>query len=205
MLHGDVHKTFVAIEKERNMFDQEKIQQATRLLLEAIGEDPQREGLLDTPARVARMYEEICGGMQQDAAEHLSTTFEVSENGMVVERDIPFYSLCEHHLLPFFGRAHVAYIPDGRVAGLSKLARAVEVFARRLQLQERLSAQVADALMEHLDAQGVIVMMEAEHMCMSMRGVCKPGTQTVTLVKRGAFEKDPELVNEFFRMVGQSR
>lgn len=187
------------------MFDQEKIQQATRLLLEAIGEDPQREGLLDTPARVARMYEEICGGMQQDAAEHLSTTFEVSENGMVVERDIPFYSLCEHHLLPFFGRAHVAYIPNGRVAGLSKLARTVEVFARRLQLQERLSAQVADALMEHLDAQGVIVMMEAEHMCMSMRGVCKPGTQTVTLVKRGAFEKDPELVNEFFRMVGQGR
>lgn len=187
------------------MFDQEKIQQATRLLLEAIGEDPQREGLIDTPARVARMYEEICGGMQQDAAEHLFTTFEVSENGMVVERDIPFYSLCEHHLLPFFGYAHVAYIPNGRVAGLSKLARTVEVFARRLQLQERLSAQVADALMEHLDAQGVIVMMEAEHMCMSMRGVCKPGTQTVTLVKRGAFEEDPALVDEFFRMVGQSR
>jgi GTP cyclohydrolase I len=187
------------------MFDQEKIQQATRLLLEAIGEDPQREGLIDTPARVARMYEEICGGMQQDAAERLSTTFEVSENGMVVERDIPFYSLCEHHLLPFFGHAHVAYIPNGRVAGLSKLARTVEVFARRLQLQERLSAQVADALMEHLDAQGVIVMMEAEHMCMSMRGVCKPGTQTVTLVKRGAFEENPALVDEFFRMVGQSR
>lgn len=186
-----------------SMFDQEKIQQATRLLLEAIGEDPQREGLLDTPARVARMYEEICGGMQQDAAEHLSTTFEVSENGMVVERDIPFYSLCEHHLLPFFGRAHIAYLPSGRVAGLSKLARTVEVFARRLQLQERLSAQVADALMEHLGAKGVIVMMEAEHMCMSMRGVCKPGTQTVTLVKRGAFEQDPALVDEFFRMVGQ--
>lgn len=185
------------------MFDQKKIQQATRLLLEAIGEDPQREGLLDTPARVARMYEEICGGMQQDAAEHLSTTFEASEAGMVVERDIPFYSLCEHHLLPFFGRAHIAYLPSGRVAGLSKLARTVEVFARRLQLQERLSAQVADALMEHLGAKGVIVMMEAEHMCMSMRGVCKPGTQTVTLVKRGAFEQDPALVDEFFRMVGQ--
>ncbi len=187
------------------MFDQEKIQQATRLLLEAIGEDPQREGLVETPARVARMYEEICGGLQQDASEHLSTTFEVADSGMVVERDIAFYSMCEHHLLPFFGRAHIAYIPDGRVAGLSKLARTVEVYARRLQLQERLTAQVADALMEHLGAKGAIVMMEAEHMCMSMRGVRKPGAQTVTLVKRGVFESDCELVDEFFRMVGQGR
>lgn len=187
------------------MFDQEKIRQATRLLLEAIGEDPRREGLVDTPARVARMYEEICGGIDRDAAEHLSTTFEVSENGMVVERGIQFYSLCEHHLLPFFGQAHIAYMPDGRVAGLSKLARTVEVYARRLQLQERLSVQVADALMEHLGAKGVAVMVEAEHMCMSMRGVSKPGSKTVTLVKRGVFEEDHALVEEFFRMVERER
>lgn len=187
------------------MFDQEKIQQATRLLLEAIGEDPQREGLVDTPARVARMYEEICGGIGGDASEHLSTTFEASESGMVVERGIQFYSLCEHHLLPFFGQAHIAYVPDGRVAGLSKLARTVEVYARRLQLQERLSAQVADALMEHLGAKGVAVLVEAEHMCMSMRGVSKPGAKTVTLVKRGVFEADSTLVDEFFRMVELGR
>ncbi len=188
------------------MFDQEKIQQATRLLLEAIGEDPNREGLIETPERVARMYEEICSGVEQDVSEHLSTTFEVSESsGMVVQRDIPFYSTCEHHLLPFFGKAHIAYLPNGRVVGLSKLARTVEVYARRLQLQERLTAQIADALMEHLGARGAIVMMEAEHMCMSMRGVCKPGTQTVTLIKRGAFKEDPSLADEFFRMVGQSR
>ncbi len=188
------------------MFDQKKIQQATRLLLEAIGEDPTREGLMETPERVARMYEEICSGVEQDASEHLSTTFEVPENsGMVVEQDIPFYSTCEHHLLPFFGKAHIAYLPNGRVVGLSKLARTVEVYARRLQLQERLTAQIADALMEHLGAKGAIVMIEAEHMCMSMRGVCKPGTQTATLVKRGAFEKDSSLTDEFFRMVGQNR
>ncbi|MDO4443558.1 MAG: GTP cyclohydrolase I FolE [Slackia sp.] len=183
------------------MFDQEKIQQAIRLLLEGIGEDPQREGLLETPARVARMYEEICGGMVEDAAEHLSTTFTVDDDGMVVERDIRFYSLCEHHLLPFFGTAHVAYIPDGEVTGLSKLARTVEVYARRPQLQERLTAQVADAIMDNLHAKGAIVMMQAEHMCMSMRGVRKPGSQTVTLVKRGLFEADERLVNDFFRMV----
>ena len=180
------------------MFDQEKIQQATRLLLEGIGEDPQREGLLETPARVARMYEEICGGMNQNPAEYLSTTFEVSDGGMVVERDIPFHSLCEHHLLPFVGKAHIAYMPNGRV---TELARTVEVYARRLQLQERLTAQVADALMNELDAKGALVMIEAEHMCMSMRGVQKPGTQTVTLVKRGVFETDPQLVDDFFRMV----
>ncbi len=185
------------------MFDQAKIQQAIRLLIEAIGEDPAREGLVETPARVASMYEEICGGLNQEAAEHLSTTFEAVESGMVAECDIPFYSMCEHHLLPFFGRAHIAYLPNGRVAGLSKLARTVEVYARRLQLQERITVQVADALMEHLGAKGAIVMIEAEHMCMSMRGVCKPKTQTVTLAKRGVFENDPSLVDEFFRMVGR--
>lgn len=139
--------------------------------------------------------------MDQDPAVHLSKVFQVDNNEMVVEKDIPFYSLCEHHLLPFFGKVHLAYIPDGKVAGLSKLARTVEVFARRLQLQERLTAQIADALVEDLSAKGAIVMIEAEHMCMSMRGVSKPGTQTATLVKRGAFETDSRLVDDFFRLV----
>lgn len=182
------------------MVDHEKVQAAVRLLLEGIGEDPQREGLLETPDRVARMYQEICGGMDQDPAAHLSKVFHVDNNEMVVEKDIPFYSLCEHHLLPFFGKVHLAYIPNDKVAGLSKLARTVEVFARRLQLQERLTAQIADALMEDLDAKGAIVMIEAEHMCMSMRGVSKPGTQTATLVKRGSFETDRGLVDDFFRL-----
>lgn len=183
------------------MVDQEKVRQAIAMLLEGIGEDPQREGLIETPDRVARMYAEICGGMDQGPAEHLEKTFTVSDNAMVVEKDIPFYSLCEHHLLPFFGVAHVAYIPDGKVAGLSKLARTVEVYARRLQLQERLTSQVADALMENLSAKGAIVMIEAEHMCMSMRGVSKPGTKTATLVKRGVCAQDPALVDDFFRLV----
>lgn len=183
------------------MVDREKVQAAVRLLLEGIGEDPDREGLVETPDRVARMYEELNGGMDQDPAVHLSKVFQVDNNEMVVEKDIPFYSLCEHHLLPFFGKVHLAYIPDGKVAGLSKLARTVEVFARRLQLQERLTAQIADALVEDLSAKGAIVMIEAEHMCMSMRGVSKPGTQTATLVKRGAFETDSRLVDDFFRLV----
>ena len=183
------------------MVDQEKVEAAIKLLLEGIGEDPTREGLLETPARVARMYGEIAGGMDQSAEEHLSKTFAVASNDLVIERDITFYSLCEHHLLPFYGKATIGYIPNGRVAGLSKLARTVEVYARRLQLQERLTAQVADALMNELDAKGALVMIEAEHMCMSMRGVQKPGTQTVTLVKRGVFETDPQLVDDFFRMV----
>ena len=185
------------------MVDQEKVEAAIKLLLEGIGEDPTREGLLETPARVARMYGEIAGGMGQSAEEHLSKTFAVASNDLVIERDITFYSLCEHHLLPFYGKAAIGYIPNGRVAGLSKLARTVEVYARRLQLQEQLCAQVADALMEHLAPQGAIVLMEAEHMCMTMRGVQKPGTKTVTLARRGVFETDPALEERFFRMLGR--
>ena len=169
------------------MVDQEKVETAIKLLLEGIGEDPTREGLLETPARVARMYGEIA----------------VASNDLVIERDITFYSLCEHHLLPFYGKAAIGYIPNGRVAGLSKLARTVEVYARRLQLQEQLCAQVADALMEYLAPQGAIVLMEAEHMCMTMRGVQKPGTKTVTLARRGVFETDPALEERFFRMLGR--
>ena len=183
------------------MVNRKKIEEGIRLLLEGIGEDAGREGLLETPERIARMYEELFAGMDQDAAEPLSRQFEVSEAGIVLEKDITFYSMCEHHMLPFFGKAHVAYLPDGRVAGLSKLARTVEVYARRLQLQERLTAQVADALMEHLKPKGVMVLLEAEHMCMTMRGVKKPGSRTVTVVTRGAFETDAALRESFYRML----
>lgn len=183
------------------MVDQDKVREAVRLLLEGIGEDPTREGLVETPDRVARMYSELCGGMDRSASEHLSKTFAVSGDDLVIERDITFYSLCEHHMLPFYGKAAIGYIPNGRVAGLSKLARTVEVFARRLQLQEQLTAQVADALMAELDCKGAIVYMEAEHMCMTMRGVQKPGTKTATLARRGAFVENPEFEARFFRML----
>lgn len=183
------------------MMDEAKIKQAVRLLLEGIGEDPNREGLLETPDRIARMCHEVFGGLEADATEHLSKTFAVDRNQLVVEKDIPFQSVCEHHLLPFFGKAHIAYVPNGRVVGLSKLARTVEVFARRPQIQEQLTGQICDAIMEILQPQGVMVMMEAEHMCMTMRGVRKPGTQTVTLATRGCFEEDQALQNRFFQMV----
>ncbi len=185
------------------MFDHEKIEAAVRLLLEGIGEDVNREGLIETPDRIARMYEEICGGMKEDAGTHLSKTFTVNSSEMVVEKDITFYSMCEHHLMPFYGKAHIAYIPDGKVVGLSKLARTVEVFARRLQLQEQLTGQIADALMEHMAPKGAMVMIEAEHMCMTMRGIKKPGSQTVTVARRGAFAEDPLLEERFFRMLGK--
>lgn len=183
------------------MVDSEKVKEAIRLLLEGIGEDPTREGLVETPDRVARMWEELAGGMESDASEHLSRAFAVNSNDLVIERDITFYSMCEHHMLPFYGRVAIGYIPRGRVAGLSKLARTVEVYARRLQLQEQLTAQIADALMEHLAPEGAIVLIEAEHMCMTMRGVQKPGTTTVTLARRGCFESDPALEERFFRML----
>ncbi len=183
------------------MVDQDKAREAVRMLLEAIGEDPTREGLAETPDRVARMYAELCAGMDHHASEHLSKTFPVPEDDLVIERDITFYSLCEHHMLPFYGKAAIGYIPNGRVAGLSKLARTVEVFARRLQLQEQLTAQVADALMVELDCKGAIVYMEAEHMCMTMRGVQKPGAKTATLACRGAFIENPGLEARFFRML----
>jgi len=172
------------------MINIEKTQEAIRLLLEAIGEDPTREGLIDTPKRVAQMYEEILSGYDDTPENHLQKTFSVQNNEVVIEREIPFYSLCEHHLLPFFGHVHIAYIPNGKVAGLSKLARLVEVYARRLQLQEQMTGQIADALMEYLHTDGVIVIAQAEHLCMSMRGVKKPGTQTRTMACRGLFTQD---------------
>ncbi|MDD3402381.1 MAG: GTP cyclohydrolase I FolE [Hespellia sp.] len=181
--------------------DQDKIKEGVKLILEGIGEDVTREGLLETPERIARMYEELAGGMTEDAAIHLQKRFTVENNEMVIEKDITFYSMCEHHMLPFYGKAHVAYIPDGTVVGLSKIARTVEVFAKRLQLQEQLTAQIADAFMENLAPQGVMVMIEAEHMCMTMRGIKKPGSKTVTFVARGAFEDDEKLQDQFFRLV----
>ena len=184
------------------MVDHKKVEQAIRLLLEGIGEDPDREGLAETPDRIARMYEEICGGMNEDAEEHLKKTFTAENNEMVVEKDITFYSMCEHHMLPFYGKVHIAYMPDGMVVGLSKRARTVEVFARRLQLQEQMTAQIADALMENLHPKGVMVLAEAEHMCMTMRGIKKPGSKTVSVVTRGAFEENEKLQNMFFRMIG---
>lgn len=185
------------------MIDQDKIKQGVRLLSEGIGEDISREGLLDTPDRIARMYEELFGGTEEDAGVHLSRTFHADNSEMVIEKDITFYSTCEHHMLPFYGKVHIAYIPDGRVAGLSKLARTVEVYARRLQLQEQMTGQIADALMEHMHPKGVLVMAEAEHMCMTMRGIRKPGSQTVTLALRGVFKTEPELEERFYRMIGR--
>ena len=183
------------------MIDHEKVKEGVRLLLEGIGEDVTREGLVETPDRIARMYEEIYDGMEEDASEHLKKRFHVDNDAMVLEKDITFYSTCEHHLLPFYGKAHIAYIPNGEVVGLSKLARTVEVFARRLQLQEQLTGQIADALEKELNPKGVMVMIEAEHMCMTMRGIKKPGSQTVTIVKRGVFENNKELEDTFFRML----
>ncbi|MDE5616671.1 MAG: GTP cyclohydrolase I FolE [Clostridia bacterium] len=160
--------------------DKEKIQTAIRMLLEAIGEDPEREGLIDTPKRVANMYEELSAGYRDNEKVHLSKTFNVSTGDLVIEKDITFTSMCEHHLMPFFGKIAIAYIPTYKVVGLSKLARTVEVFARRLQLQERLTHDIAQSIMDNLGAKGVIVLCEAEHTCMTARGVKKVGSKTLT-------------------------
>lgn len=183
------------------MVDQDKIREAVRLLLEGIGEETGREGLAETPDRIARMYAEIFSGMEEDAAIPLSKVFTVDSGEIVLEKDIVFYSMCEHHMMPFFGKAHVAYIPDGKVVGLSKLARTVEIYAKRLQIQERMTGQIADAIMEHLAPKGAMVVLEAEHMCMTMRGVKKPGSRTVSIAVRGAFENNVELQNRFFQML----
>lgn len=172
--------------------DHERIERAVREILEAIGEDPDRDGLARTPTRIARMYEEIFSGLHEDPSQHLTVTFEADHDEMVMVRDIPIHSMCEHHLVPFAGRAHVAYIPgdDGRITGLSKMARLVDGFAKRPQVQERLTTQIADALVEVLNPSGVLVMVEAEHFCMSMRGVKKPGSLTITSAVRGLFKSN---------------
>jgi len=178
------------VEDARAAIDVDRIERAVREILIALGEDPERDGLLRTPRRVAEMYAEICSGLHDDPSKHLVVTFEAEHDEMVMVRDIPLYSICEHHLAPFHGQAHVAYIPneDGRITGLSKLARLVDGFAKRPQVQERLTTQIADALMERLQPRGAFVMIEAEHLCMSMRGVRKPGSLTVTSAVRGSFK-----------------
>ncbi len=183
--------------------DRERIEEGVRLILEGVGEDPSREGIRETPRRVARALEECLAGMTQDPTGLFKVSFDADCHDIVVVRDIPFFSLCEHHLLPFFGSAHVAYIPGetGRVCGISKLARTVDVFARRLQLQERLCAQVADAVNEALHPLGVLVVMEAEHLCMTMRGVKKPGSVTTTSAVRGAFAKKSATRAEAMKLI----
>ena len=184
------------------MSKQEKLESAVYQLLEALGENPEREGLLDTPKRVAKMYQEMFSGLHEDPKDQFTAVFSENHDEIVLVKDIPFYSMCEHHLVPFYGKAHVAYLPsDGRVTGLSKLARAVEVASKRPQLQERLTDQVATALEEALQPKGVFVMVEAEHMCMTMRGAKKPGTITSTIVTRGVFETDYSLQQTFLQMV----
>ena len=183
------------------MIDEKKVQEGIRLILEGIGEDVNRPGLIETPLRIANMYKEIYGGMDEDVSVHLHKTFPAINNEIVLEKDITFYSTCEHHLLPFYGKAHIAYIPDNQVVGLSKLARTVDVYARRPQIQEQMTAQIGDAIMEHLKPKGVMVIVQAEHMCMTMRGIKKPGRQTLTYVCRGAFEDNPALQQMVFNMV----
>ncbi|KIL48938.1 GTP cyclohydrolase [Jeotgalibacillus alimentarius] len=187
---------------DTNRVDREKIQRAITMLLEAVGEDPSREGLLDTPKRVAKMYEEMFSGLNSDPKEYFKTVFNEDHEELVFVKDIPFHSMCEHHLVPFYGKAHVAYLPkDGKVTGLSKLARAVETTARRPQLQERITSTVADAIMEMLAPHGAYVIVEAEHMCMTMRGVKKPGAKTVTTAARGVYEEDHVLRNEVMTLL----
>ena len=184
--------------------DIERVERAVREILVAIGEDPDRDGLLRTPHRVAEMYAEICSGLHEDPSRHLIVTFEANHDEMVLVRDIALYSMCEHHLAPFHGRAHVAYIPgeDGRITGLSKLARLVDGFAKRPQVQERLTTQIADAIVEVLQPRGAFVMIEAEHLCMSMRGVRKPGTLTLTSAVRGLFKDNAATRAEVMALLG---
>ncbi len=183
----------------------QKIEEAVKMILEAVGEDVNREGLLDTPKRVAKMYEEMFSGIHEDPREYFSTVFHEEHEEMVLVKDIPFYSMCEHHLVPFYGKAHVAYIPkDGKVAGLSKLGRCVESVARRPQLQERITSTVADTIMEMLQPHGVYVVVEAEHMCMTMRGLKKPGAKTITSAARGNYENDDVLRREVISLIQMS-
>jgi GTP cyclohydrolase IA len=193
-------------ELERTV-DHARIERAVREILIAIGEDADREGLLDTPARVARMYAETCSGLHDDPQRHLKVTFDADHDEMIMVRDISMFSMCEHHLVPFFGRAHVAYIPntDGRVTGLSKLARLVDGYARRPQVQERLTAQIANAIESTLDPRAVLVVIEAQHMCMEMRGVKKTGASTVTSAVRGLFRDDVAARAEAMRFIGTGR
>jgi len=196
----------MAIEKQEPLpheFDTAAIRRAVREIILAVGEDPTREGLRDTPRRVADMYAEVFSGLQQDPAEVLQVGFEEGHQELVIVKDIPFYSMCEHHFLPFHGVAHVGYIPNGRVVGLSKLARALEILARRPQLQERLTSQLADTIMQTLEPAGVAVVIKADHLCLSMRGIRKPGSLTVTSGMRGVFQRSAPTRAEFMALIDE--
>lgn len=185
------------------MVDTEGIEEAAAAIIEAIGEDPAREGLIETPRRIAEMYSELFEGLDQDPREVLQVAFvEKKHEEMIILKDIPFYSLCEHHFLPFHGVAHIGYIPDGAIVGISKLARAVEILARRPQLQERLTTQIAEAIMEAVKAQGVGVVVEAEHLCMTMRGIKKAGSIVITSANRGLFRRNMATRQEFLTLIG---
>jgi len=192
-------------EKSEGKVDLARIESAVREILLAVGEDVQREGLRGTPGRVADMYAELLGGMRQDPKEHLTSVFREDYDEIVLLRDIPFYSVCEHHIMPFIGKAHVAYLPDGQVLGVSKLARVVDCFARRLQVQERLTVQIADFLMDNLKPKGVAVVIEASHSCMTIRGIKKPGSVMVTSALRGIFIRDPKSRNEVLGLMNIDR
>lgn len=187
------------------MYDPDKVKKAISLIIEAIGEDPEREGLLDTPRRVADMYAELFQGLVQDPEQELQVGFGVGHREMVIVKDVPFYSMCEHHLLPFYGVAHIGYIPNdaGRVVGVSKLARVVEIVAKRPQLQERMTTQIANAIVKGIKPQGVAVVIRAEHLCMIMRGIKKPGSSIITSAIRGIFHRLPAARAEFFSLIQQ--
>ena len=185
------------------MFDEPAIKTAVASIIKAIGEDPKREGLVGTPRRVAEMYAELFMGIGMDAKEELSVVYEAGHREMVILRDIPFYSMCEHHLLPFYGVAHIGYVPDvnGRIVGISKLARVLEIITKRPQIQERMTSEIADAIMDGLKPSGVVVVVQAEHLCMIMRGIKKPGSHIVTSALRGTFRTHPETRTEFFSLL----
>jgi GTP cyclohydrolase I len=193
------------METPKPEFDLARIERAVREILIALGEDPDRDGLLKTPERVANAYAELCAGLREDPRRHLATTFDEDHREMVILRDISFASICEHHLLPFTGKAHIGYIPQGRVVGLSKLARVVEGYARRPQVQERLTSEIADAIMEELDPDGCGVVIEATHTCMTIRGIQKPGSTMITSAMRGGFRRRPETRAEFFSILRQGQ
>lgn len=184
------------------MADQEAIKKAVTSIIRALGEDANREGLVDTPRRIAEMYSDIFCGIDSNPHDHLKVGFEEGHQEMVITKDIPFYSMCEHHFLPFHGMAHIGYIPNGRVVGASKLSRVVDEYARRLQLQERLTTQIADTIVEALQPRGVAVILEAEHLCMTMRGIKKPGSKMVTSAMRGLFRQRAATRSEFLTLIG---
>lgn len=181
--------------------NEKRVLEAVKVILEEIGEDPNREGLIDTPKRVMKLFKEIYGGIGTDPKEELNAVFEEDHRDIVLVKDIPFYSTCEHHLVPFFGKVHIGYKPNGKVVGLSKLVRLVDNVSRRVQVQERMTTMIAEAIQEKLDPEGVIVVVKAEHLCISMRGIKKPGSQTTTITTRGQFDENEKLQNKFFNML----